>query len=301
MKKILVIVSFFLIYSNGFSQQTVGSPEEIARFLRTKTTIVLESNPLLEYNYKMKETIEKHWNVTEYEYFTYKKAEFDKIRFDTTKSFLMLNTVFYSNDKTRAQYNFLCLTLGGDYEFTIQMPDLGQAPISYLDVDEEEYIYKLGIFIRFIQNHVKLTKDNPNFNSHNIIRHYNKSMHSIKNKTLYVVQDELGSKVNTLKKIKKVYPYDVKIATREEVKQAIDDYDENVVILHKVGPGPDNRKARCWKTIMGASDAKLYYFNFHMINDKSPDGFLLKDFKKLAQKELKEEKKLEKEQEKNEN
>lgn len=252
---------------------------------------MLESNYLLEYNIVMKNTIEKHWDITEYEFDTYTKDKFDELRRDTSLSFLILQKVYFENDKTRAQYQFLTVVLGGDYEFIVQMPDIAQVPISYVDVEESEYIYELGVLIRFLQEHIKLTLNNPDLKKGNIINYYNKNIHSVKSKTLYVLADELGPKVNTLKKIKKVYPYDVKIVTDEEVQLAIDNRDENVILLHKVGPGPDNRKARVWKVLIGAADANLYYFDWHMINKKRPDGFLEKDFKKLAKKELKEEKK----------
>lgn len=298
MKKLALVIIAFVFCTQSFAQKTVGTPEQIEHFLNTKTMVILESNPLLMYNIVMKSTIEKHWDITDYDFDTYLKKKFNKMRLDTTLSFLTLQNIYFENDKTRAQYQFLTLVLGGDYEFLVQMPDIAQVPVSYVDVDEEEYIYKLGVLIRLIQEHIKLTRDNPKLKNLNIISYYNKNMHSVKNKTLYVLSEELGPKVNTLAKIKKVYPYNVKIATKEEIKNAIDTYDENVILLHKVGPGPENRKARCWKTLIGASDAKLYYFDWHMINKKRPDGFLLDDFKKIARKELKEEKKELKKEEK---
>lgn len=299
MKKILVFSLFIGFAAVAFSQGTVGTSEQLQRFLRTKTIVMLESNPFLEYNLIMKSTIEKHWDLTEYEFDTYTKERFEELRYDTTLSFLVLQKVNFENDKTRAIYQFLTVVLGGDYEFIVQMPDIAQVPLSYEDVEESEYIYELGVLIRFLQEHIKLTLNNPDLKKGNIINYYNKNMHSVKSKTLYVLADELGTKVNSLKKIKKVYPYDVKIVTDEEVQQAIDNRDENVILLHKVGPGPKNKKARCWKVLIGASDAKLYYFDWHMISDKKPDGFLESDFKQLAKKELKEEKKQEREDSKN--
>ena len=70
--------------------------------------------------------------------------------------------------------------------------------------------------------------------------------------------------------------------SRDDIKAAIDNKDENVVFVHKVGPEGAKRKARCFNTIVGAADAQLYYFSWHMISDKNPEGLTLKDFKKLA-------------------
>jgi len=299
MKKVLLLGISVLLIVSAFSQGTVGTQEELQRFLRTKTIVMLESNPLLEYNLVMRSTIEKHWDITPYEFETYTKETFDRMRRDTSLSFLILQEVFFENDKTRAQYQFLTVVLGGDYEFIVQMPDIAQVPISYVDVEESEYIYELGILIRFLQEHIKLTLNNPDLKKGNIINYYNNNMHSVKSKTLYVLADELAPEVNSLKKINKIYPYDVKIVTDEEVQAAIDSRDENVILLHKVGPGPDSRKARCWKVLIGAAEAKLYYFDWHMINDKKPNGFLEDDFKNLAKKQLKEDKKEAKEESKN--
>ncbi len=277
-----ILVILLLNFSNSFSQQTVGTHEQIEHFFRTKTYVVLENNPLLEYNSIIKETIGKHWNLTDYELVTFGGKEFEKVRMDTSYSFLIFHKVYFNKDKTRAQYNFLSLELGGKYKFIRQMPDLCSVPVSYVDVDEDVYNYKMGLIVRFIQSHIKLTSEHPELKSSNIIRYYNKNTSNIHNKTLYVTKNDLAEEVNTLSKIKKIYPYNVKIVTRDEIKQVIDNHDNDAVILHKVGPEHSKRKARCYNTILGANDAKLYYFSFHMISDKKPEGLLAKDFKKMA-------------------
>ncbi|NOZ46017.1 MAG: hypothetical protein GXO79_04460 [Chlorobi bacterium] len=296
MKKILFTVLLLVFVQFSFSQKSVATQEQIQAFLKTKTLVVLDPSPLSDYNIEIQETIKKHWDITEYEFIAH--SEFEKKRVDPKYSFLIMNRVFYTKDKTQAQYNFLHLLLGGDYLLMKDMPELASVPVSYLEVDESSYSYKLGILVRFMQNHVKLTRDNPNLNNNNIIRYYNKNMVGVREKTLYVIQDELAKNVNTLKKIHKIYPYDVKIVTKEDIEDAINRHDENVVLLHKVGPENYNKKARCWNVLIGASDAKLYYFAYHMVSAKKPDGFLAEDFKKLAKKELLDIKKQEKKQEK---
>ncbi len=96
-------------------------------------------------------------------------------------------------------------------------------------------------------------------------------------------KEELSPGLNTEAQIKAIYPYKFKITTREDVEEAIDRKDTNVVLLHKVGPeGTRKRDVRCYKAIIGASDARLYYFSWHMISDKAKEGMLAKDFQKLA-------------------
>lgn len=279
------IRSFFLLLlfvwaTQLFSQNYVPKEADIQAFFKTKTLVVLESNPLLEYNTKITEAVKSNWNITEYEFVSYK--EFEAKRKDPQYSFLLTTTVTFEKDKTKAQYIFLQLLAGGNYRNFSDMPDLVSIPLSYRNTDETNHIYKLGVIVRFVQNHMLLLKSNPSVASGNVLNYYNRNMGDIKTKTLYVVKDELASDVNTIEKIKKIYPHRIKIVTREEVEEAINQMNTDVVYLHKVGPEGTRLKARCYKIIMGASDAQFYYFDYHMIGDKYPDGIMKSDFNKMA-------------------
>ena len=283
MKKTLAIAFASALFCNAQAQQAVGTPENLQRFTNTTTMVVLDNNPLLEYNFKIKETVEKHWNINKYDVVTFSSADFEKARKDSTKAFLMRNTVYNDRDKTKSKFDYLCVELGGDYEYIRQMPDIASVPICYNGVDEASYGYKLGLLCQFLQNHIKLTTENPKLTSKNILKYYNSQMADIHDKTLYLVKDELNPDLNTEAKIKSLYPYKFKIVSREEVEAAIDRHDPDVVLLHKVGPeGTRKKEVRCYKVIVGASDARLYYFAYHMISDKNKEGMLAKDFQKLA-------------------
>ncbi len=283
MKKIVITLTLVLGFLLSEAQPPVGTPEQLDQFLKTTTYVVLENNPMMQYNHIIKETVEKHWDITEFEFITFSSDEFEKARKDPTKSFLMINTIYFQKDKTKAKYNFLCVQLGGDYEFVNQMPDIARVPVAYEGIEEEYYAYKLGVLVRYLQNHIKLTKENPELNSKNILKYYLKNRTAeLKEKTLYVTKSNLAKNFNSLKEIKEVYPYNVEIKTKADIKAAIDNHEKDVVIVHKVGPEGSKRKARCYNTIIGAADAKLYYFSYHMISDKKPEGLIEKDWKKLA-------------------
>ncbi len=283
MKKVAILLILSLSFFIGKSQTAVGTPEQLAQFYKTTTYVVLENNPMLMYNHVIKETVEKHWTITDYEFVTFSSDEFEEARKDPNKSFLIMTKVYFEKDKTKAKYNYLKVLLGGDYEFVNQMPDIAHVPVSYVNVDEDTYDYKLGMLVRFLQNHIELTKNHPELNSKNILKYYYKNLTAdVKNKTLYVTKTDLAKNFNSLNQIKSVYPYKVKIVSREDIKKAIDNHDKNIVFVHKVGPEGSKRKARCFNTIVGASDAKMYYFNWHMISDKKPEGLTQKDWKKLA-------------------
>lgn len=283
-KRIITIGMLLLLTSQVFSQLVVASQDELKALKKTKTIVFLESNPLLMYNKVIKTVMEKHWDITAYEFKTFSNEEFDALRKDPNLSFLMINRIYYNKDRTRAQYQFVNLVLGGNYELSNQMPTLSGLPISYVDMEEETYSYKIGLILRFIQEHVKTCLDNPEANnSKKMINLYRKKLTTIHNKTLYVLKEELAPEVNTIQKIKAFYPYEVVITDQESIEKVIDSRDKNAVILHQVGPKSSTRKARCWNVIMGAEDARLYYFNYHMIKmPKKPEGLLAKDFKALS-------------------
>ncbi len=280
MKKIALIFTMAFITGIAFSQEYLPTPQEIDAFYNTKTYVVLEDNPMLDYNIIVKEVMKKEWKLTPYDFISW--AEFEEMRKDPKNSFLVLTKVNFEKDKTMATYKFVNLLLGGNYFGISQMPALCSFPLSYHGVEESSYNYKLANLLRFVQNHVELIKAKPDIVSRNVFKYYNDNMADIKSKTLYVVQDELEPEVNSAARIKNVYPYRFKIVTRQDVQDAIERRDPNVVYLHKVGPEGTRLNARCYKIIVGAADANLYYFDFHMIDDKKPDGLLEKDFKKLS-------------------
>lgn len=282
--KRLVFLALGLVFAFNLvqSQDYVPSQDDINAFFNTKTMVVLQDNPLLEYNMVIKEVMEQEWTVTEFEFISFK--EFEELRKDPQYSFLHMGMVRFDNDKTDAQYRFMHLSLGGDYYRLNQMPDLAAVPLSFYSVEEGNYIYKLALLVRFIQNHVNLIKEKPEIVSANVFKYYNNNMKDIKTKTLYVLEEELAKDVNSAARIKKVYPFKFKIATKDQITEAVKNRDDNVVFLHKVGPEGTKLDARCYKVIIGAGDANFYYFDFHRINDKNPDGLLSKDFKKMSKK-----------------
>jgi hypothetical protein len=282
MKKIFVVIILFALYKTGIAQNYVPSRQDIDAFFTTKTLVVLEDNPLLEYNQIIKKVMKQEWNITEYDFIS--SSEFEEKRKNPQFSFIYMAKVSFEADKTDAVYRFLHLSLGGDYFRLNEMPDIAAVPLAYYDVEEDNYAYKLAILVRFMQMHAKLIKEHPEIVSANVFKHYNDNIKDIRDKTLYILENELAPNVNSAARIKKVYPYKFRIATKEEIEKAIEERNPDVVFLHKVGPEGTKLNARCYKIIIGAADANFYYFDYHKISDKNPDGFLESDFKNLIKK-----------------
>jgi len=280
MRKIISLLFTTVILIPLFSQEYLPTREDLEKFLHTKTLVVLDRNPLNTYDAEIQEAMEKEWTLTEFEFIKFE--EFEQKRKNPEYSFLMMVNVVFEKDKLNAVYLFLNLSLGGDYYDMSQMPDLVSVPVAYRNVEDESYNYKLGILVRFIQNHIKLIYEHPEIVSSNVFKHYNDNKGDVKKKNLYLIADELDKSVNSPARISKVYPHNFTIVTREDIKDVIYNRDEQVVFLHKVGPEGTRLNARCYKILIGASDANFYYFDYHMIDDKKPDGFLASDFKKIA-------------------
>ena len=278
MKKMMLIALMVAVPVSSFCQDYVPTKDDLARFPKTKTYVVLEDNPLSEYNLVLKDVMPAEWNMTPFDFMSWK--EFETKRMDPAFSFIVMTQVKYDKDKSNAKYNYMSLLLGGSGVTINNMPDLCPIPLSYYGAGDDDYSYKLGIFLRFMQKHVKLLMDNPSLASENILKYYNKNLKSMKGKTLYLVAKEMAKDVNTAPKIKKVYSGPIKLVSKDEIIQAIADK-KDIVFLHKVGPESTKFRARCFKILIGADDANFYYFDYHIVDDDTPDGFLSKDFKKL--------------------
>lgn len=281
MRKFAAFTLFIIPFCTLHAQREyLPTPEDLEHFYRTKTYIVLHDNPISEYNFEIEDAVKKYWDVTEYEFIRFR--DFEEKSADRNASFLYTAAVNFEKDRSQTRYLFLCLSLGGDQQHIDEMKDVANLPLSYYGVDEDSYSYKLGTMVRFLQDHVRLITDNPDMVTQNVYKHYNDNMEDIRGKTLYFVEEELAREVSSEARIRSVYPNDVKIVEPDQIKELIMNADENAVFLHKVGPEGRRMQARVYKILIGAGDARFYYFDYHTNNDKSPDAFLESDFKKLA-------------------
>jgi len=279
MKKFLLLTLILVIAVPTFAQKNKATKKEIDRFFKSTTYFVLDNNIFGMYNSDIKSAVEKNWKITPYEFITMK--EFKEKRGNPNASFVLRTRVGFKKDDNPTEYYFLSLLMGKTTGTMDLMPDLAEFPISYYDKDYDKYGYKLQAITLFLQNHMEWVKNNPDESSTSVVNHYRKSKSSTKGKTLYIIKEELAKDVNTLSKIKKYYSGDVKITDADEIEKAIKEEREDVIFLHKVGAPEGMPKSRCYKLIIGAADAKIYYFDFHKIKKKKVDGFLYKDFKSL--------------------
>ena len=127
--RIVVLLMIGLIQNFVKAQDYIPSKDDLLRFPSTKTLVVLEDNPLSEYNLMLKETMPKEWKVTPYDFITWK--EFEQKRLDPAFSFIVQTQVKIDKDKNNVKYNYMSLLLGGNSYSLNSMPDLCSIPLSY--------------------------------------------------------------------------------------------------------------------------------------------------------------------------
>lgn len=281
MRKFLAFFTLCLLaFQTVKAQEHLPTAADYEAFTKTRTLVVMDPNPMSDFNFKIQEVMKRHWTVTPFDFIT--EAEFERKKDDPSYSFLLTTTVTFEVDKTKARYTFLSLLMGESDAKVRDMPDLISIPLSYVRVEETSYAYKMDAFVRFIQDHVRLMQQDPSLIAKNPLKYYNKNTKSLAGKTLLVRKEDLQNTVDSEAKIKKVYPHKVKVVGEEEIMEAIERQDPDVVFLHKVGPEGGNFKARCYKIIIGAADSQFYYFDYHTISKSTPDRLLLKDLKNMG-------------------
>jgi hypothetical protein len=281
MKKLisLVLLTFPVLFVSAQREYYVPTTSDLEQFFKTTTYAVMDANPMSDFNFQMQEAMKADWKITKSEFLD--NGAFEEKSKDQNSSFVYTSVLNFEKDKTDSKYIFLHLSLGGDNLTLDDLRDLASIPLGYQGEDPENYMYKIGLFLKFIQDHVNLIYKNPSLLKNNIFNYYNTNAPAAHDKVLYLLKTDLTPDVSTEAKIKEVYKYKFKIVTPDEIRQAVEDGDQNIVFLHKVGPKAHKKDARCYKIIIGAGDGKVYYYDYHKVSDKNPDGLLKSDLVSL--------------------
>ncbi|NSW44433.1 MAG: hypothetical protein HPY79_01200 [Bacteroidales bacterium] len=279
MKKIYIIYCLFFLTEHTFAQFEVPTADVIHNFFKTKTCFIIDDNPFSETNIQLKSAAQKFWKLTPFEFINVE--EFEKRKKSNNYSFVSVDDVYFDSDKNATKYKFLCVYLGGNYKNESTMPQLCTIPLAYAEQEENEYAYKLGTLLLFVQNHIELVKNNPNLKKTNIIDYYNNNKGKLQNKTLYLNANEVEKKINHQASFKQIYPYPFKFVSQDDIEKAIDEKASDVVFLHKVGPGKKHGY-RTYQIILGTADANIYFYDYHTVDENNPDVLLEKEVKKMV-------------------
>ena len=105
-----IFFAFTLILWNIFlfaQKEYLPTPEDLAHFYDTRTYVVLEASPMSDYNFEVKEVMDRVWNITDFEFI--KQEEFPEKSKDPNASFIYTSLVNFEHDKTDSRYVFLHL------------------------------------------------------------------------------------------------------------------------------------------------------------------------------------------------
>jgi hypothetical protein len=256
--------------------------EEIKQFDASKTCVVIEEDPFSSFNIFIKKAVNEFWKITPFEFIEVK--EFNVRRINPKYSFIVLTQTNFERDKSGGLYNFLNLIQGKNVIKLGENPEICAVPLSFAGEEDIQYSYKLGAILSFIQKHAQMISGDPSLTGRKYLKYYNKNIPEVSGKTILVKQEDLTPEISTIEKIKAIYPGDIRIVSEEEIVKAIQDKTPGTLILHKVGPAEDKKTGYCFKMLIGTDDSVMYYYNQHMIDKSSPNGFLPADLKRLAKK-----------------
>ncbi len=277
LKKCLLIFALGFINLGVMASPKLASKEQIGMFKNSKTCVVIES-PSIAYNVYIKDAVQKYWKSTEFEFID--QQEFEKRRFDSKYSFLVLMKGVYDKDPGGVGYNFISLVLGDPAAYDItNMPELCSIPISYTNDNDTDYGYVIPAIVKFMQRHARNLVKKRFLISLNGLKYYNGSA-GFKDKVLLLNKAKLASNANTVEKIKTVYPSYVKLVTVPEIEAELATNPPNTLFHYHVGPAQNTGAGKCFEMIFDV-EGTLYYYNYRKITNDNEDGFNLNDFSSI--------------------
>ncbi|MGQ9620602.1 MAG: hypothetical protein ACUVTX_06400 [Bacteroidales bacterium] len=280
MKKLASALFFASFFCYLDAQAPFPSADEIKQFMASKTCVVLEDDPFSEWNSFIKTAVNSFWTITPFEFINI--VEFNKRRTDPAYSFIVLTQTHFERDKTGGLFNFINLIQGKRVKDLSDNPEICAVPLSFANEDDIEYGYKLGVILSFIQKHARLISEDPSLTGRRYLRYYNVNAPEVVNKTILAKKEDLAPEINNIEAIKAIYPFPFRIVEEDEIVRAINEKSPATLILHKAGPTDNRTGSFCFKILIGADDANMYYFGQHRITNNDPNAFLESDFRRLA-------------------
>jgi hypothetical protein len=274
--KYLFIVTLGFFWLGAIANPPLASKQQIGMFKNSKTCVVLEDGSSA-YNVYIKDAVQRYWKSTEFEFID--QQEFDKQRFESKYSFLVLMKGVFDKDPGGVSYNYVSLVLGGPARDLTDMPELCSIPLSYSDDSNIDCGYVMPSIVKFMQKHVKNLEQKRFLISLRGLKYYNGTA-GFQDKVLLLNKDAMALYVDTPERIKTVYPYYIKLLTTSEIQDEIATNPKNALLHFHVGPTEDSGVGKCFEMIFDV-EGNLYYYNSRKITNDNGDGFNLNDFKKI--------------------
>ncbi|MEX0987416.1 MAG: hypothetical protein WD052_08065 [Bacteroidales bacterium] len=274
--KYMLILAMGILSINAMAQSPLADKQQIGLFKNSTTCVVLEDGSI-SYNVFIKDAVEKHWKITDYEFIS--KKEFEERRFKPKYSFLVLIQREDEDDPKGVKYDFMSLVLGSGAAEIVDMPEFCSLPLSYAGDDNAVYSYAVPSIVRFMQRHVRALDNRRALIKLLGLKYYNHS-ENFRDKALLLNEEKLAEEISTLYKVREVYPNYVEVLSTEKMEERLSLEPENTVFLHHVGPDNKSGAGKCFEMIFDV-EGNLYYYNYRQITNAVEDGFTKKDLKKI--------------------
>ncbi|HAW52634.1 MAG TPA: hypothetical protein DCX54_09960 [Flavobacteriales bacterium] len=224
----LIILSFSL-HSQEIDDLLVYDQKEYDRLLKSTTYVVLDQYSESGFSKALTAAVEKYWDLTKFEIIdqgTYREYINDK-----TKSFLTRN--YIAGDKDWITLN---LFMGGQKSMETKGKIVASVKMKHYTEPDEDMLYKIPVFVQNIQWQFRMVKNNAYTSASDFNKYYKTQSMVMKTRTLYILNQHLTNKVESLEKVKDYYKNDVSLVDAEQINQAITNQDSNVVFLSIVAP-----------------------------------------------------------------
>lgn len=276
----MFLIFLFTISSNISGQGiSLASPSQYQQFSKSTTYVVQFEDPFSDFSDAVENAMKRNWTLTEWQMIS--EDDFERMKKNSNASFLFLSEIMAQGRKDQV-FNILNVVLGTEADDINRMPDLGSVPLSYVsedeDYDEEAYLYKIDVIIRFVQYYIDLNLKQPGTDIKAVVSENSKY---VQTKEIWFLKEELADDVNSAEEIAELYSGKIRIVEQEEIEKAISEKLENVLILHLIAPPSSQKSGKCLKFLISVADGAPYYYGIKDISPKAPALFLAEDFKKL--------------------
>ena len=271
---IVLLISFFCL--SLMARPPLATKQQIGMFMNSKTCVVLEASNTA-YSTNIKDAVQKYWKSTSFEFID--APEFEKRRFDSKYSFLVLTKGVFSADPLGVSYSYMRLVLGGTSSEIANMPEFCSVPLSYTDDNNGDFEFAIPSIVKFMQNHVRILEKKHFIIALNGLSYYN-NMRNFKDKRLMLNKEKMAPNADSPEKILTVYPYYIKLLSSSEISKELESSPVNTLFNFHIGPPKNSAAGKCFDMIFDV-EGNLYYYNERAITNESGDGFNLENFKNI--------------------
>jgi len=250
----------------------LATKQQIGMFLNSKTCVVLEAGNVA-YSTNIKDAVQKYWKSTSFEFID--GPEFEKRRFDSKYSFLVLTKGVFSADPAGVSYGYIRLVLGSTTSEIANMPEFCSVPLSYTDDNNGDFEFA----IPSMQSHVVVLEKKHFLIALNGLNYYN-STRNFKDKVLLLNKEKMASNADSPEKILTVYPYYIKLLSSSEIAKELASSPVNTLFSFHIGPPKNSAAGKCFDMIFDV-EGNLYYYNERAITNENGDGFNLANFRSI--------------------